>query len=353
MSRPGFSVFHMQQVGLNCFYEPSITAVQNFSASADAQKLKDAMKGFGTDEKTLIEVLGKRVSFQREEIADAYLRDHRKPLLDEVKSETSGDFRETLVKLVRDLLFVEAQGMHKAMKGIGTSERRLNQILMGKNNADLERLSEYYQLVLGDHKEDANRTLIGDVNSETSGQYRHALCYMLDYKRDEYAGDSMRTAIDRGGASVIDERLVQDDARIVYECLTSRDKNLDPVCQILFTRSYIHVEALCKEFAMAYNLALYDVCDAELSSDFRNLVLDLLEYCEERSLYFARLIRSTMAGLGTKDDDLMRLIITRSEIDLASIMAAYESTYRKTMIDDIKGDTSGDYQRLLLALCGC
>ena len=45
-----------------------MTPSPSFNARADAEKLRKAMKGFGTDEKAIIEVLANRTNNQRLEI---------------------------------------------------------------------------------------------------------------------------------------------------------------------------------------------------------------------------------------------------------------------------------------------
>ena len=57
-----------------------------------------------------------------------------------------------------------------------------------------------------------------------------------------------------------------------------------------------------------------------------------------------------MKGAGTRDDDLIMLLVTRSERDLKEIKDAYYKLYQKQLTLDIKKDLSGDYEKLFLEL---
>jgi hypothetical protein len=54
--------------------------------------------------------------------------------------------------------------------------------------------------------------------------------------------------------------------------------------------------------------------------------------------------------MGTKESTLNRIIITRSEIDLVQIKAAYQHLFHRELERDVRSDTSGNYEKLLLEI---
>lgn len=56
--------------------EPTVVGVANFNAAEDAAALRAAMKGFGTDEQAIIEILTSRSNIQRQAIAQAFTHEY-------------------------------------------------------------------------------------------------------------------------------------------------------------------------------------------------------------------------------------------------------------------------------------
>jgi len=56
--------------------------------------------------------------------------------------------------------------------------------------------------------------------------------------------------------------------------------------------------------------------------------------------------------LGTDEEALMRVVVTRAETDLSIIKEEYRKRTSKTLEHAIAVDTSGDYEELLLTLIG-
>lgn len=59
-----------------------------------------------------------------------------------------------------------------------------------------------------------------------------------------------------------------------------------------------------------------------------------------------------MKGAGTNDDTLIRIIVSRCEVDMVQICKEFRLNYKQTLAQFITADTSGDYRKLLLLLVG-
>jgi len=55
----------------------------------------------------------------------------------------------------------------------------------------------------------------------------------------------------------------------------------------------------------------------------------------DKSSYFAKRLHESMAGFGTNDRALIRIVATRCEIDMVDIKNAYMSMYGKSLEADI------------------
>ncbi|XP_047656409.1 annexin A2 isoform X2 [Tachysurus fulvidraco] len=67
----------------------------------EAQRLRQAMEGLGTDEETLLEIMCLRSAEQLSDIAAVYTKEYQRDLEKDLTSETSGDLRQLLLALLK------------------------------------------------------------------------------------------------------------------------------------------------------------------------------------------------------------------------------------------------------------
>jgi annexin A7/11 len=76
-----------------------------------------------------------------------------------------------------------------------------------------------------------------------------------------------------------------------------------------------------------------------------------LRHAVDKYMHAAQLLEDAMAGMGTKDNLLISRVV-RFHWDpnyMANVRGAYKQKYGKNLSKRIAGETSGDYERLMLA----
>lgn len=64
--------------------------------------------------------------------------------------------------------------------------------------------------------------------------------------------------------------------------------------------------------------------------------MSTVKCCKSKVDFFAERLHKSMAGMGTNDKTLVRIIVSRSEIDLGDIKEAFENKYGKSLESWIK-----------------
>ena len=105
-------------------------------------------------------------------------------------------------------------------------------------------------------------------------------------------------------------------------------------------------------YMKTHNHGLLTAIDKEFHiGNMKKLLRTIVYAAINPSEYFATRVYYAVKGAGTKDTLLMRILITRDEIDMPEIKQAYQRLYNKDMVKAVESDTSGDYKRLLVELC--
>ncbi|XP_053921668.1 annexin A5 [Cuculus canorus] len=310
----------------------TVTAFSPFDARADAEALRKAMKGMGTDEETILNILISRNNAQRQEIAAAFKTLFGRDLVDDLKSELTGKFETLMVSLMRPAYIFDAHALKHAIKGAGTNEKVLTEILASRTPAEVQNIKQVY---LQEYEANLEDKIVG----ETSGYFQRMLVVLLQANRDPDSG--------------IDEGLVEKDAQVLFragELKWGTDE--EQFITILGTRSISHLRRVFDKYMTISGFQIEETIDRETSGDLEKLLLAVVKCIRSVPAYFAETLYYSMKGAGTDDDTLIRVMVSRSEIDLLDIRREFRKNFAKSLHHMIQKDTSGDYRKALLLLCG-
>ncbi|KFP71990.1 Annexin A11, partial [Acanthisitta chloris] len=310
----------------------TITDAPGFDPLRDAEVLRKAMKGFGTDEQAIIDCLGSRSNKQRQQIILSFKTAYGKDLIKDLKSELSGNFEKTILALMKTPVMFDAYEIKEAVKGIGTDENCLIEILASRSNEHIQELNRVY-------KAEFKKTLEDAIKSDTSGHFQRLLISLAQGNRDE--------------STTVDMSLVQQDVQELYAAGENRlGTDESKFNAILCARSRAHLRAVFSEYQRMCNRDIERSICREMSGDLERGMLAVVKCLKNTPAFFAERLQKAMKGAGTKDRTLIRIMVSRSEVDLLDIRAEYKRMYGRSLYTDITGDTSGDYRKILLKLCG-
>ncbi|CAL8091802.1 unnamed protein product [Calicophoron daubneyi] len=310
---------------------PTLRPYPNFKPDEDAAKLRKAMKGLGTDEKAIIEVLGRRSADQRVKIVLQFKTMYGKDLIKELKSELTGHFEDAILALCYPPADYDACQLREAMEGAGTDEDTLIEILCSRNNNEIRGIKEAYKRIY------KGRDLEKDLVSETSGHFRRLLVSLVQASRDE--------------SRTVDMNAVRRDAEDLYKAGEGKiGTDESAFNRILASRSIPHVRAVIQEYSKLTQKDFESVLKSEMSGDLLASFLSLTRCICNKPKYFADRLKKSIQGLGTRDSTLIRIVVTRCEIDMGLIKQEFLRETGKSLESWISDDVSGDYKRILLAL---
>ncbi|OQV18843.1 Annexin B11 [Hypsibius exemplaris] len=309
---------------------PAPPVVSKTDVERRAEILRKALKGLGTKEADIIDVLTTSWTAKRQAIAAAYRAAYKTDLLEDIKSDTSGDFRKVLKALSQAPEVNDAKTLHHAVKGLGTDEDTILEILCTRTNEELNKTSNAYFSMF-------RATLISDIKKDTSGEFLEVLLALLSGIRDE----SERT----------DPIQAKSDAEALIKAGPKKwGTDVKTFTDIFATRNFAQLRETFQEFEKLHGTDIQTAVKNEMSGDLAKSFLVLVQLVQSKEEYFAERLHKAVKGLGTADDNLIRILVSRKEKDLLAIATAFEKVHKKSLAAVIADETSSNYKDALLAI---
>ena len=310
--------------------QPNIPQINQKRVDEDAAALRKAMKGIGTDEKAIIKIIANRTNRERLAMIESFKRQFNRDLIKDLKSELSGKFEDATLALFKDPIEYDCYSLNKAMKGAGTNEDTLIEILASRPNYYINQIKERYKILFG-------KTLEEHLSSELSGDLKKVMLTLTSAQRSTNVNPDRNDCTNKVEQLYkAGEKRLGTDEKVFYDILTRASPEEIKLMNEIYTQKYKH--------------GLLKAIEEEFSGDLKKLLKTMIYVSLDPSEYFATRINYAIKGAGTKDALLIRILVTRDELDMPQIKAAYKRLYNKDMVQAIEKDTSGDYKKLLVEL---
>jgi annexin A6 len=306
----------------------------------DATKLRKATKGLGTNEAVLTEVVVSQTRDGIRRLDDQFVCRYDMTLVGLVRDECGGDYAKFLVAVIRDPSYSIAELFRGCVKGWGTDETLLSELICTCSNEQLLGAQEAYLAMY-------DRVLWRDVASDTSGTYRQLLLALLGGSRGRISNFSAEAA----AAQLVDSK---------SWFVPSPSESTFIAVYALFSQAQLAeiagvFEGVSDGVSLADTIAEQGFSDdfAELAAKLQTPPVDLM--CDQIVARFDQPEGTAGAMFKTLSNAMMadwRIIRTIGALPLSTvheIAARYEEMVGASLASQAEEQLRGDYKDAVLA----
>uniref|UniRef100_A0A8C3A2S5 Annexin n=1 Tax=Cyclopterus lumpus TaxID=8103 RepID=A0A8C3A2S5_CYCLU len=257
----------------------TVTEAAGFNAEADAQSLREAMKGAGTDEDAITKVLAHCTIAQRQRIKEAYKQTVGKDLADDLSSELSGNYCSVVLGLLMLAPVYDAYELRNAMRGAGTEEAGLIDILASRTNAEIKIVNEMFEA--GEARWGTDEVKFLTVLCVRNRN--HLLRVFEEYQK--ISGRDIEDSIKREMSGCLEDvflaivKCIKNKPAFFAERLYKSMKGLGTtdtvLIRIMVARAEIDMLDIKVQFLQMYGKTLYSFIKGDTSGDYRTILLEL------------------------------------------------------------------------------
>ena len=305
---------------------------QNFDPLKEAQRIKQSICK-PKDMNKLINVITFHSNFQRQQILNSYNTHYNSNLINDLKQELNGNFLNAVIALFYTPVDYDCYHLNKALKDLNTNKDTLIEILSTRSN---QRISE---IKIRFPKMFEGKDLVKVINIIISGFFKKILLKLLEGRPDNQHPN---------------ENECEECAKKLFEAENAKKDVIQETYINIFTqKSKDEFVLITQKYYKLYNKTILETIEKIFSGDVRKIFKAITYALLSPSEYFAyRINKALKSFLTTNDLVLIRVLVSRDEIDIERIKRYYLQIYNIDLYNEIKKVINGDYKNLLLSLIG-
>ena len=302
------------------------------SVQEAAELLKSALDGKNKEE-AVFNVIQNTNLDKRLQICNYFAETYGKSLYSELKSKLNGYFKNIAIHLFLHPITFVAKMLKKGLKGFSADETVVLEALTSHSQEELRQIEEAF-------KAETGKDLSKEIEKNFSGTLKKNLLNLL------YTPRKVNHNPEKEKCEKLANLLVD-----VGEPNWAGDENIFK--EVFVQSSPEELVLIGRYYLKKTGNNMLDVIDQKLSGKTKTLLREILFNNIIPQELYAEKVYLAIKGLGTDNNLLNRVLVSRNEIDMDDIKEIYKQKYNVTMREDISGDTSGVYEKLCLFLGHC
>uniref|UniRef100_A0A0N4ZJ78 tRNA-uridine aminocarboxypropyltransferase 1 n=1 Tax=Parastrongyloides trichosuri TaxID=131310 RepID=A0A0N4ZJ78_PARTI len=308
----------------------------NFHPEEVSKTLRKALVGITTDDKTIISSIFLHTNFQRQMICKAYESMYERNLIHDIEEETGGFFMELCIALLRPTHVFSTQILMDSFTLKNQDVSIAVEIACTCTNPQLRVIKETYTST-------TSRSLDKDILNKIEGicgKFLQAL-YVKPREDDD----------------VINEEIIKENLNLIQSTsnfFEELGRNVELFGKLFVSPSFATIHDMIE----TYDLKKEPGKDFEsllrknknLHTEIRNIILLIIKISKNTQEYFADKLHDAISGARADHNAIIRIVVMRSETDLADIVEQYVRKYGHSPLHWLQKTCSGDYFRLLSAM---
>jgi hypothetical protein len=297
-----------------------------------AEELYKLLKAKKLDVNAVFQAILNTNNYERQIMNDYIESTQSKSIISLIDSAFKGDLKEILTYMFYSPYELDARLLNTALSSFRTDSKLIVEIFASRPKWYLELIDQEYKKLY-------KVTLKSVLEKKKNNNFNKFLLCLFETERPEGKHLELNEA-----EQIVDEMLKKG--------LKVYGTDLDLFKKVFVLKSREDFILISRVFFKnnPKKKNLYQACDDQVGGDNRELLKALVYSICDSSHYFGHNLKKAIVGLGTNTKVLNRILALRSEIDIDVIRERYLGETGRTLVDDIKGDTSGDYCKFLCML---
>ena len=289
----------------------------------DVEDLKQLIEN--ADYSSMTDFITRKTHKERMRLRQIYKQKFDKDLMSDLKSSFAGIYLKIILGLFTDPVEFDIDYIYKCLKE-DTSYNILIEIFASRPDWYLNKIKNLYQRKY-------NIELEEHIKEGTLDDFKKLLLQILQSER------STNQSPDVDQCKKLAEDLEQEES----ENLTVDS----PIINSIFIKSSPQeLVSISKEYNKSTQKLITQTINEHFKGNVKNLLNAILMAKISPSEYYANVIHESIDD----EDIILKVIISRAEIDFTQIKKYYLKLYENNVVNDIKKD-SHEYTNLLVAIC--